>query len=130
MRELRFAPRVDVETFCCEMVTGRERPGVVVDLSAEGMRLERPYFGGPSPGEILIEVEVPDVDEVMWARGEVCFEQVRQGPLGLLRTTGVRLVRAAARDLRMLRDCVLERRRARHREEVIDVLDASCYARG
>jgi hypothetical protein len=108
---------------------------VVTDLSAEGVRLERPYLGGPSPAEILLELEVPDVDEVIWARGEVCFDQVRQappgqgGPLGLLRTTGVRLVSAAARDLRLLRDLVFERHRARHRAESA-LLDAACYARG
>jgi hypothetical protein len=135
MRDLRTAPRVDVETFCSELVGGHEQPGVVIDLSAEGVRLERPYLGGPSPAELLLELEVPDIDEVIWARGEVCFDQIRQappghgGPLRLLRTTGVRLVRAAARDLRLLRDCVFERNRARHRSEVIDLLDATCYAR-
>jgi hypothetical protein len=132
----RLAPRVDVETFCSEVSGHRDTPGVVVDLSAEGVRLERPYLGGRSPTEILLELEVPDVDEVIWARGEVCFDQVRQappgqgGPLGLLRTTGVRLIRAAARDLRLLRDCVVERQRARHRAELVELTGAACYARG
>ncbi|MBK7074768.1 MAG: PilZ domain-containing protein [Myxococcales bacterium] len=134
----RLMPRIDVETFCSELVGGRDRPGLVVDLSPEGARLERPYLGGPTPREIVLELEVPEIDEVIWARGEVCFDQVRQapagqgGPLGLLRTTGIRLVSAAMRDLRMLRECVIETHRARQRAERVDdvLFDAACYARG
>jgi hypothetical protein len=133
----RFAPRIDVETFCSEVVSGRDRPGLVVDLSSEGARVERPYAGGPTPREIVLELEVPEVDEVIWVRGEVCFDQVRQapagkgGPFGLLRTTGLRLVTAAARDLRMLRDCVFEIYRARHPDPDEEaLLNAACYARG
>ena len=131
---------------------------MVVDLSPLGARIERPYLGGPTPREIDLELEVPEMDEVSWARGEVCFDVVSQapaggggGPLGLLRTTGLRLVRAASRDLRLLRDCVFELRRIRWLTECeIDVVDelpaeaarptarpdddifsfAACYARG
>lgn len=132
----RLAPRIDVETFCSEVVSGHDRPGLVIDLSAEGARLERPYVGGPSPRDIVLELEVPEIDEVIWVRGEVCFDQVRQappgqgGPLGLLRTTGLRLVTAAARDLRMLRDCVFELHRNRQADTDNALLDAACYARG
>lgn len=136
--DLRLMPRIDVETFCSELVDGRDRPGIVVDLSPEGARLERPYAGGPTPREIVLELEVPEMDEVIWARGEVCFDQVRQapagrgGPLGLLRTTGIRLVAAACRDLRMLRECVIETHRMRLARDRADeaLLDAACYARG
>lgn len=136
--DLRLMPRIDVETFCSELVDGRDRPGLVVDLSPEGARLERPYGGGPTPREIVLELEVPEIDEVIWARGEVCFDQLRQappgqgGPLGLLRTTGIRLVAAACRDLRLLRECVIETHRQRAARDRADdhLLDAACYARG
>jgi hypothetical protein len=133
---LRLMPRIEVETYCSELVDGRDRPGLVTDLSPEGARLERPYAGGPTPREIVIELEMPEIDEVIWARGEVCFDQVRQappgrgGPLGLLRTTGIRLVAAAVRDLRMLRECVIETHRLRVAREHDQLLDAACYARG
>lgn len=134
----RLLPRIDVETYCSELVGGRDRPGLVVDLSPEGARLERPYTGGPTPRDIVLELEVPEVDEVIWARGEVCFDLLRQAPpgqggaLGLLRTTGVRLVAAATRDLRMLRECVIETHRVRQRHARVDdaLLASSCYARG
>lgn len=127
----RIDPRVDVETFCSELVDRGERAAMVVDLSPVGARIERPYLGGPTPREIDLELEVPEIDEVIWARGEVCFDMVSQapagsrgGPLGLVRTTGVRLVRAAGRDFRILRDAVLELWRARWLTQVeLDEVD-------
>lgn len=136
---MRVHPRVDVQTFCSEIVAGAERPAVAVDLGLEGLRLERPYTGGKSPREIVLELEVPEVDEVIWTKAIVCYDRIRPaprgvhgGPFGFLRTTGLRIVAAATRDLRLLRDCVYELRRARSadRVEVADLLGAACYARG
>jgi len=132
----RLTPRIEVETFCSELVERGELPGLVVDLGEGGLRLERPYLGGATPSEILLEVEVPEVDEVMWARAAVCFDRVRPaprgvhgGPFGMLRQTGLRILDAAARDLRLLRDYVFEKRRAE--QTVLEDLGlASCYARG
>jgi hypothetical protein len=128
-----LAPRVDVEALCNEVVGPRERPGLVVDLSATGLRLERPYVGGARPEVIQLELELPEADEILWARGDVCFDAVKPGPLGLLRTTGIRFAAAAARDLKVLRDYVIERRRARARSEAsveMSLAYASSYARG
>lgn len=125
----RLSPRIEVQTLCSELVERGEQPGLVIDLGDGGFRLERPYLGGPTPREILLEVEVPDVDEVMWARAAVCFDRVRPGPFGMIRQTGLRILDAATRDLRLLRDYVFERRRA---EQTVleDLAMASCYARG
>ena len=128
----RLTPRVDVETLCSEIVDGLERPSLVVDLSETGLRVERPYTGGRTPRELQLEFELPGVDAIIWARGETCFDQVRPFRGGLLRTTGIRLAAAAARDLRLLRDFVLEPRRA---EEAVDEVGAylcfaSAYQRG
>lgn len=137
METRRLAPRVGVLALCSELVADTERPGMVVDLSPEGLRIERPYVGGRTPREISVELEVPDIDEVIWTRGVVCFDAIRPaprgvygGPFGFLRTTGLRIVAAASRDLRLLRDCVFELYRARRAEEAVGLLDASCYARG
>jgi hypothetical protein len=108
MWDFRRKPRQRVEAFCTEIVDGRERHGMVLDVSEEGVRLTRPFVVGQRRRrELQLEFELPGIDEVMWARGEICFDQLRPGPAGILRTTGVRLARAAARDLRMLRDYVL-----------------------
>jgi hypothetical protein len=133
----RISPRLDVETLCSEIVNGRERYGYVVNLSENGIRMQRPYLGGGTPRDIQLEFEVPEVDEVVWAKAAVCFDHIHQvsahtpgaGPLGLMRTMGVRIVGAASRDLRLLRDYVFEKRRRLDRVEET-ILSAACYARG
>jgi hypothetical protein len=132
----RVAPRIDVEALCWECSDTGETSGLVVDLSSTGARLERPYLGGRSPRAIPLQLEVPEIDEVMWASGEVCFDQLMPaptpslgGPFGLIRRTGYRIVVAAARDLRMLRDYVFETHRLRERlaSAERELLFASCY---
>lgn len=99
---------------CWEIVDDVERSALMVDLSMEGARIERPYIGGRIERAVPLQLEVPGLDEVMWAKAEVVFDQIVQsrepqaGPFGLLRRTGYRIVTAAARDLRTLRDYVFE----------------------
>ena len=124
----RLAPRVGLETLCNEIGEGVERPCFVVDVSEHGIRIERPYFMGRTPRELQLEFELPGVDAILWARGQTCFDQVRQVRGDLWRTTGIRLAAAASHDFRLLRDWV----HAHHViEEPIDRLCfASAYLRG
>jgi hypothetical protein len=128
----RESPRIEVEAMCWEMVEGKELSGLALDLSSGGLRIERPYVGGATRREVQLEIEVPGVDEVMWARGDVCFDVLvptstpAGGPLGLIRRTGYRIASAAQRDLRMLREVVNETYRAR-REQFLDGVICSCY---
>lgn len=136
MNELRReSPRIDVEALCWEMIDGRQASGLAVDLSSMGLRIERPYTGGPTRREVQLEIEVPGIDEIMWARGDACFDVVvpAKASHGLLRRTGYRLVLAAARDLRLLREYVVEtdRRRRRDERELFELghWDAHAHAR-
>jgi hypothetical protein len=110
----RSSPRIGVEALCWEVVGDREVSSMVVDLSSDGARVERPFLGGRIQREVPLQIEVPGIDEVMWARGDVVFDHLVQtrapsgGPFGLLRRTGYRIAIAAARDLRLLRDYVHE----------------------
>ncbi len=131
----RESPRIDVEALCWELVDGREAIGLAVDLSTMGIRVERPYIGGPTRREVPLELEVPGFDEVIWAKGSACFDLVvpssspTAGPLGLLRRTGYRLAAAAARDLRMIQEYVVETHRARLAERALELWAATCYTR-
>jgi hypothetical protein len=129
----RVSPRIEMEALCWEIVGERESSALVVDLSSDGARLERPFTGGRIVREVPLQLEVPGLDEVMWARGDVVFDQLvpakDSGPFGLLRRTGYHLAIAAARDLRLLRDYIYEMHRAR-REPDEALVFASCYARG
>ena len=112
----RSVPRIGVEAFCSEILDGRERHAVVLDLSSTGLRVARPYTGGRTPREVQLELELPGVDEIIWAKGHVCYERIRPASPGtmalgrIVRTSGIRLVAAAARDLRVLREYVSMRR--------------------
>ena len=132
----RESPRIDVETLCWEVVNGQagQDSGLAVDLSSMGLRIERPYVGGPTRREVQLEIEVPGIDEIMWAKGDVCSDVLvpnrttAGGPMGLVRRTGYRLVTAATRDLRMLREYVFDTDRVRRRE-ALESMNASCYFR-
>jgi hypothetical protein len=145
MRDFRESPRIEVEALCWELVDGRETSGLAVDLSSLGLRIERPYTGGPTRREVPLQIEVPGIDEVMWAKADACFDTLVPsssalgGALGLIRRTGYRIALAAARDLRMLKEFVVETDRANRRacaalrpavpEPALDFALASCYRR-
>ncbi len=117
----RLTPRIDVESALCSEIGDREdRLASILDLSPTGIRIERPYVGGRSPRTIQIEFEIPGVDEWIWALGEVCSDAVRplrdEGATHLIRHTGIRLLRATDRDLRTLREYVLDASLALHPE--------------
>jgi len=118
----RNAPRIDVDALCWELVDGAEASGLLVDMSAPGrraigVRIERPYVGGGTRATVPLEIEIPGIDEVMWARGEVLYDHLvarpGAGPMGLMRRTAYTLGRAATRDLRMLEEFVVETARLR-----------------
>lgn len=131
----RVSPRIDVEALCWEVVGEHERSALLVDVSTEGARVERPYIGGRIEYEVPLQIEVPGIDEVMWARGDVASDWLiptrspAGGPLGFMRRTGYRLVLAATRDLRTLQEYVFETDRVRRREllRADELLFASCY---
>ncbi len=115
---MRTDPRIGIDALCWELDEHGETHGRIIDLSPLGARLERPYVGGRTPRAMPLLLDVPGIDEVLWARAEVVFDQViasrsPMAPLGLMRRTGYRIVIAAARDLRMLRDLVFDTHRTR-----------------
>jgi hypothetical protein len=113
----RTSPRVTARALCTEYDDESERHSFVVDMSASGLRIERPYRGGRTPGTLQLEFELPGVDELVWARGEVAFDRViRVAEPGevprLVRRLGLRLS-GAMRDLALLREYVFWRRARR-----------------
>lgn len=119
----RVSPRIPVHSLASEVHQEGTRHALVTDLSGGGLCLLRP-IGGPRTRTVQLEVEIPGIDEVIWARGAVCFDQVRQlgggdfGPSGLMRQSGVRLVAAASRHRRLLREFVVESFRAWRKSQI------------
>jgi hypothetical protein len=151
----RSSPRIGLEALCWEVVGHHELQSMVVDLSSEGARLQRPFIvAGEDSGPIELgpagksryiprprlaerrdrviplQLEVPGIDEVMWARGDVVFDELvpvksSGGPFGLMRRTGVHISLAAGRDMRLLRDYVydmhaMQQAAAAHGDDAID----------
>ena len=117
----RHAPRVSVDGLC-GVVSGRElRHASLVDVSAIGLRIELPFDPATASATVQLEIEVPAIDEVMWARGHVTYAHL--APMGGVHSDGQpRLwcraglhIEMARRDRWLLRDYVVETRRARWR---------------
>lgn len=136
----RQSPRIRTSALCWELIddraAGGDRGALAIDLSAEGLCIERPYLGGPTRHDVPLQLEIPGIDEVMWAKADACFDVLvprrgpAGGPLGLLRRTGYRIVAAASRDLRLLKELVVETDRIHRRERDHSLAMASCYLRG
>jgi hypothetical protein len=126
---VRSQPRVPMTTLCSEIVGDKEQFAFVVDLSEQGLRLERPLRGRAPSRIVQLELTLPNVDEIIWAKGEICFDLY--GPparhsqaAAALRISGVRLVAAATRHLRLVRDYV---RAAVESANGVDLLRASHF---
>jgi hypothetical protein len=104
-RGRRQEPRVPAPgSFCTEIAGDEERFVMVSDVSPTGLRLHRPYRGG-RVSTVQLELDLPGIDELIWAKGVVCFDTVWRGAEGqLLQTSGIELAGAAGRHLRLLRD--------------------------
>jgi hypothetical protein len=127
--------RARASGLCTEIAGDAEQLGLLLDVSEGGLRLERPHtkFGGPRglPRErvVQLEFEHPAVDELVWAKGVIRFDRLEpmrdgMGPTRVLRTSGVEIVAAAGKHLRLLRDFVLDLR-ASLREEGLKALHRS-----
>jgi len=132
----REHPRIPVESLCTELDDHRLRHALVVDLSETGLRIQRP-LGGWMPRDLQLEFEIPEVDEIVWARGRIAFDEVWKVPPttigsmnGMVRTTGIELVASAERHRRMLRDYVMETWRQITEPADDWMLRAACYLRG
>jgi hypothetical protein len=101
---MRALPRISVEKLAHERVGKKDELGLVVDLSPGGLRIEKPSLGRRASPIVQLEFVLPEVDEIAWACGEVCFDQILPN---MMRSTGIKIVWAASRHLRMLRDWVM-----------------------
>jgi hypothetical protein len=109
----RHGPRVAIDGWCGVVTHDDLRHAAVLELSESGVRLERVFDPRRAARTVALELELPDVDEVIWARAEVVF--ARLTPLGgthawgqprMLCRAGLRIAAAATRHLRLLRDFV------------------------
>jgi hypothetical protein len=115
-----MAPRISLDGLCT-VVTDRDvRHASMVDLSSTGIRIERPFDPATGIDAIQLEIELPGIDEILWACGHVMFAHVSvMGGFGshaqprLWCQEGIQIDEAAGRDRRLLRDYVIQTHRTR-----------------
>jgi len=115
----RHAPRIPLDGLCGVVSKDELRHAALLDLSALGLRLERLFDPALASRVVQLEIELPGTDEIVWARGEVTFAHLSpmggQHPDGQPRLrcrAGIRIDRVAGHERRLLRDYVIESRRA------------------
>ncbi|MDX2093190.1 MAG: PilZ domain-containing protein [Kofleriaceae bacterium] len=118
----RIAPRITVDGLCGVVANDNHlRHASMIDLSAIGLQLESLFDPKAASRVVQLEIELPEIDEVIWARGEVTRARLtpmpgRRTPEGQPRfwcRAGLRLAGVAQRERRLLRDYVIETRAAR-----------------
>ena len=94
----------------------------MLDLSELGLRLERVFDPKTARPVVQLEIELPGIDEVLWARAEVSFAILTpmpgrhvDGQPRFWCRAGLRLAGVCRRERSLLRDYVVETRRARLR---------------
>jgi hypothetical protein len=123
----RSGPRVPLRIPYNEYVAERQLLGVISDVSPDGLRVER-LARNTGSRIVQVEFELPGTNELIWAKGELCFDRLRVTAAGLqpVRTSGMRLVAAASKHLRLMRDYVVELKRAMMDEDDA-LMRASAY---
>ncbi|MBA3820035.1 MAG: PilZ domain-containing protein [Deltaproteobacteria bacterium] len=109
----RRMPRISVEGLCGVVANEELRPAQIRDLSVTGIRLERVFDPQTAQRVVQLEIELPGVDEVLWARAEVSFARLSplpgRTPEGQPRfwcRAGLRLAELCRRERRLLQDFV------------------------
>ena len=118
MLSRRAGLRVGAVGLCNELAEEDEQLGLLLDVSEAGLRIERPHRVMRSRGNervVQLEFEHPAVDELIWAKGVIRFDRLEPvrdelAVTRVRRTSGVEIVAAASRHLRLLREFVLDLR--------------------
>jgi c-di-GMP-binding flagellar brake protein YcgR len=118
-RDRRLGFRVPLEIFLNQYIRDRPFRALTCNLSDTGVYLHRAESAaGPPPAEttvVSLELELPGTGEIVWARGEVCYEQRD----AFVRGAGVRFTAMARRHARLIRDFCVESRRS-HLAELLE----------
>jgi hypothetical protein len=108
-RNRRLGVRVPLTMFLTQYIRDKPVRALTSNLSEHGAYLNLVKGGGYCRGDRVVglEFELPGTGEVIWARGEVCYDQIDSYFHG----TGVRFAAMARAHARLLRDYCVEHRR-------------------
>ena len=111
----RCAPRISVDGLCGVVTNDDLRPASMSNLSTSGLRLERPFDPKAARPIVQLEIELPGIDEIVWASATVTHAfltpmpgKTADGQPRFWCKAGLRIANASQRELRLLRDYVVE----------------------
>ncbi len=108
MQERRLGFRIPFETMVTSYVHDRPVRAVAGNLSDTGISMSSLALLAPPPGLVVgLEIELPGVEDSIWASGQICYRKDDQLASGL----GVRFVAMARSHARTVRDFCVEMRR-------------------
>ena len=123
----RRAPRISVDGFCSVASDEDLHHAAMSDLSTLGLRLERPFDPAKARPIIQLEIELPGIDEVVWASAVVTHAYLTpmpgrraDGQPRFWCKAGLRIADASRAERQMLRDYVVEQLVARRTDGVCD----------
>jgi hypothetical protein len=111
----RCAPRISVDGLCGVAANDELRHAAMTDLSTLGLRLERPFDPKTARPIVQLEIELPGIDEVLWASAAVTHAwltpmpgRTADGQPRFWCRAGLRIADASRRERHLLRDYVIE----------------------
>jgi hypothetical protein len=111
----RRAPRISVDGFCGVVTDDDLHHASMSNLSTLGLRLERPFDPATARPLVQLEIELPGLDEVVWASATVTHAYLTpmpgrraDGQPRFWCRAGLRIANASRRETRMLRDYVID----------------------
>jgi c-di-GMP-binding flagellar brake protein YcgR len=117
--ERRDLDRVPLQIFINEYVADRLHRAVTTNVSATGVYVNRVFSAGHRRLQfgreerfVQLEFALPGSSEIIWARGEVRFDNLG-GEEEMVHGTGIEFVAIARGHARLLRQYILERKRQR-----------------
>ncbi|HEY5927783.1 MAG TPA: PilZ domain-containing protein [Kofleriaceae bacterium] len=112
----RCAPRISVDGLCGVVIDDDLRHASMTNLSTLGLRLERPFDPKTAKPVVQLEIELPGLDEIVWASAAVTHAyltpmpgRTADGQPRFWCRAGLRIANASQRERRLLRDYVIER---------------------
>jgi hypothetical protein len=117
----RRAPRILVDGLCGVVSKNDDlHHAAMSDLSTLGLRLERPFDPKTARPIVQLEIELPGIDEVVWASAAVTHAyltpmpgKTADGQPRFWCKAGLRIADASRSEKRLLRDYVIETMRTR-----------------
>ena len=117
----RRAPRILVDGLCGVVSKNDDlHHASMSDLSTLGLRLERPFDPKTARPIVQLEIELPGIDEVVWASATVTHAfltpipgKTADGQPRFWCKAGLRIANVSSSEKRLLRDYVIETMRER-----------------